>query len=257
MNVSAPRFIGLDLAWSARNPSGLAVVDATGNVLEATVATLDDAALLAWVRERLAGTTVIGIDMPTIVRNASGIRACERALAVDFRAAHAAPHPANLRRFPDGGRARRLLDALAADGIAEDLAMAPRAVGRFAFEVFPHPALVRLFELPSIFRYKKKTRPWPLVLAEWARYRAALGSLEDAVPPLVLPSAFPTAATQRGYKRFDDLLDGVTCAYVASYLWHHGTALPATRIYGDLVQGYIAVPVRSVREARRAGTTSV
>ena len=256
MSSSEVRFIGLDLAWSAKNPSGLAVVDGDGSVVEATVDVLDDGALLAWVRDRLAATTVIGIDMPTIVRNASGVRPCERELAADFRSAHAAPHPANLGRFPDGGRARRLLDGLAADGVTEDLAMPAFASGRFAFEVFPHPALVALFALPTIFKYKKKARPWADVLAEWERYRAALGSLEAAEPPLRLPHGFPARATQRGYKRFDDLLDGITCAYVASYLWHRGTRLPATRIYGDLAAGYIAVPASRVREAGREGTSS-
>ncbi len=239
-------FLGLDLAWSDRNPSGVAALDDRGRVVDARADLGGDADLLAWVRSHLCATTVIGIDMPTVVPNDAGMRRCERELARDFRRHHAGPHPANRRRFPDGGRARALLDALAADGVVENLTLAPRTRGRFAFEVFPHPSLVRLFDLPTIFRYKKKSRAWPGVLAEWSRYRAALASLERAEPPLYLGDAVPAVAAARGYKRFDDLLDAVTCAYVASFLWRFGTAPPHARVYGDLRDGYIAIPDRAV-----------
>ncbi|GAC1523000.1 MAG: DUF429 domain-containing protein [Vulcanimicrobiaceae bacterium] len=241
-----PSFLGLDLAWSPRNPSGAAFLDARGVVTDARGDLGGDDAVVAWVRSTRA-TTVIGIDMPTIVRNAAGIRPCERELAADFRQYHAAPHPANLGRFPDGGRARKILDRLAADDVVETLDLAPQTLGRYAFEVFPHPAHVRLFDRASIFRYKKKQRAWPLVLAAWADYRATLQRLAVADPPLVLGDDIPVAVEARGYKRWDDVLDGITCAYVASYLWRWGTRLPHTRIYGDLETGYIAVPNRSVR----------
>ncbi len=210
------------------------------------------------MRAHLAETSVLGLDMPTIVPNEAGMRRCERELARDFRAYHAAPHPSNRLRFPDGGRARALLDALAADRVIERPGLAPQTCGRFAFEVFPHPSLVRLFELPAIFRFKKKSRPWPEVLSEWLRYRTALGDLENAVPPLVLGASVPHTAEIRHYKRFDDLLDAITCAYVASYLWHWGTASPYARVYGDLAEGYIAIPDGPVirRPSDREGTTS-
>ncbi len=209
------------------------------------------------MRSHLAETSVIGLDMPTIVPNPTGMRRCERELAHDFRAYHAAPHPSNQSRFPDGGRARSLLDALATDRVTERLDLGPQTPGRFAFEVFPHPSLVRLFSLPAIFRYKKKSRPWPEVLAEWTRYRTALESLENAVPPLVLGGSVPRAAEIRHYKRFDDLLDAVTCAYVASYLWHWGTASPYARVYGTIAEGYIAIPDGPMirRPSDREGTT--
>ncbi len=229
------------------------MLDERGHVLEARADLGDDADILRFVRAHLAPVAVIGIDMPTIVPNETGMRRCERELARDFRAYHAGPHPANRKRFPDGGRAAALLAALAGDGVRERLDLSPRAAGRFAFEVFPHPSLVRLFELPRIFRYKKKARPWPDVLAEWARYRAALATLARADPPLHLGNAVPAMAEQRGYKRFDDLIDAVTCAYVASFLWRWGTAAPYARVYGNLSDGYIAIPDRALIVSERNG----
>ena len=111
---------------------------------------------------------------------------------------------------------------------------------------------MRLFELPRIFKYKKKVgRSWEAVLAEWSRYRRALDELGSAVPPLVLdPTVVPYAVKPRGYKRWDDTLDAITCAYVASYVWNWGMTSPEVRVYGDLTSGYIVVPSGSyvVRE---------
>ncbi|GAC1536536.1 MAG: DUF429 domain-containing protein [Candidatus Velthaea sp.] len=240
-----PRFLGLDLAWSDRNPSGCAALDGAGRLLDVRADLRTDAQVLDWIRTWIGDRGILGIDMPTIVRNASGIRPCERELAAVFRRHHAAPHPANLRRFPDGGRARRLIDALAPLGVVETLdvvASDPRIV---ALEIFPHPAHVRLFALPHVFRYKKKNRPWPSVLAEWSRYRRALAGLAHADPPLVLDERIPEAVPARRYKRWDDSLDAVSCAYVASFVWRWGIAAPHVRVFGDLTDGYIVVPDRA------------
>jgi predicted RNase H-like nuclease len=245
--------LGLDLAWSERNPSGAALLDEAGYLVDVRADLRDDAAILGWVRAGLGSCGVIGIDMPTIVRNPAGMRPCERELGAVFRRAHAAPHPANLRRFPDGGRARRLIDGLRPAGVVEALDVCARDGRNVALEIFPHPAHIRLFGLSAIFRYKKKQRPWPGVLAEWSRYRAALATLAAADPPLLLDDTIPHAVSARGYKRWDDTLDAITCAYVAAFIWRWGIGPPHVRIFGDLDDGYIVVPDR-VWEAREPGT---
>jgi predicted RNase H-like nuclease len=246
--MSGARLLGLDLAWSARNPSGVAAIDAAGRLLDARADLRSDAELLDWVRAWRGERGVIGIDMPTIVRNAAGSRACEKQLAAEFARHHAAPHPANLGRppFADGGRARRLIDALAPDGVVEALDVAPNDPRTIALEVFPHPAHIRLFGREQIFRYKKKARPWPAVLDEWAAYRAALASLATADPPLRLDARIPERVTSTRYKRWDDTLDAISCAYVASFVHRWGSAEPHVRIFGDLAEGYIVVPNRAV-----------
>jgi predicted RNase H-like nuclease len=248
-----PRFLGLDLAWSERNPSGVAARDENSVLLDVRADVRGDDAVLEWVRAQLGSCGVLGIDMPTIVRNPTGIRRCERELGAVFRHAHAAPHPANLRRFPDGGRARRIIDALSADGVTESLDVRPRDPRTVALEIFPHPAHVRLFGLDRIFAYKKKARDWPAVLSEWSRYRAALATLATADPPLQLGPAIPAAVTLRGYKRWDDTLDAITCAYVAAFVWRWGIGAPHVRVFGDLEDGYIVIP-DCVWKAREPGT---
>ena len=42
------------------------------------------------------------------------------------------------------------------------------------------------------------------------------------------------------YKQFDDLLDGIFCAYLAYYFWHWGS--DRTWVIGDLETGSVTVP---------------
>src|ERR1700694_5996139 len=241
-----PHFLGLDLAWSDRNPSGLAAIDAAGAILDVRADLRSDEEVLTWIRAWRGSCGVIGIDMPTIVPNASGARRAENELRADFGRFGAGPHPANRARFPDGGRAARFIAELRAEGVVETTAIAPRDERTIAVEVFPHPAHVRLFDLPRIFKYKKKARAWPAVLPEWGRYRRALERLPRADPPLVLDERIPAQVGMRGYKRWDDTLDALSCAYIASFLWRWGSAPPHARVFGDLTDGYIIVPDRAV-----------
>jgi predicted RNase H-like nuclease len=256
--MNGARLLGLDLAWSKKNPSGVAAIDAAGTLLDVRADLRSDDEILAWVRAWRGERGVIGIDMPTIVRNATGSRDCEKQLATAFARHHAAPHPANLARplFRAGGRARHVIDALAADDVVEDTEIAPNDARTIAIEVFPHPAHIRLFGLPTVFKYKKKSRDWDDVLPEWERYRAALASLHAADPPLHLDERIPVRVTKLRYKQWDDTLDAITCAYIASFVHRWGSNGPHVRVFGDLGEGYIVVPDRSPFDAAAPGVPS-
>ncbi len=144
-------FVGIDLAWGERNPSGLAVLDG-----EARLLTTDAVRTDAEIEDRLApyveGGCVVGIDAPIVVRNPTGSRPAEQALNADFARFHAGAHPSNTGKpeFADGTRAARLAKRLQLD-------VDPRSGrDRRAIEVYPHPATVVLFGLDRILRYKAK-----------------------------------------------------------------------------------------------------
>ena len=239
-----PRFLGLDPAWVDTNPSGLAVLDANGRLLEVSADLRGDADVLAWIEKNVGACGAVAIDMPTIVRNAMGQRDCERSLRRDFHRHDAGPYPANLglAPFADGGRASRLIDGLD-ERVFHTTDVAARDPRTVAFETYPHAAAVRLFELAAIKRYKKKGRPWDLVLSEWAAYRRLLDGLRDADPPLLLDEGLlPRSVSKERYKRWDDAIDAVVCAYVAAYVWTHGTQSPRVSVYGDMQGGHIVIP---------------
>lgn len=252
-----PRFLGLDLAWVPTNRTGLAVLDETGRLLDVRSDLRGDDDVLAWIVENLGDCGAVAIDMPTIVRNPTGQRDCERELGKDFRHHHAAPYPANLglAPFAGGGRASRLIARLD-ERVVHTTAIAAADPRTVAFETYPHAAAVRLFGLDTILKYKKKQRPWPRVLSEWAKYRALLESLRDADPPLLIDEKLlPRSVGQAGYKRRDDAIDAVLCAYVAAFVWTHGTRSPAVRVYGG-DDGHIIIPAGPLVKRTPGGYTT-
>ena len=66
-------FVGLDLAWGQRKPTGVAVVDDTGKLLLATAVT-DDASIRGILEPYTEGDCLVSIDAPLIVTNPTGQR---------------------------------------------------------------------------------------------------------------------------------------------------------------------------------------
>jgi predicted RNase H-like nuclease len=241
--------IGLDLAWSMRNPSGGAVL--VGGILRDARADLgNDEQIVEWIGAQLSPgcAAVIAIDAPLRVPNQTGLRACERELGAQWRVYQAGPYPANRKNLAANGvvRGEALVEALAAHfGFVEAAPILAQAGGRFVCEVFPHPAHISLFGLPRILKYKiKRSGQYEAYWQEYTRYQALLAGLSSADPPLQGAEALLStpAAGLRGkkLKQLEDQLDALTCAYVASYLWRHGCA--GARVYGTVAEGHIVVP---------------
>ncbi|NYG54996.1 DUF429 domain-containing protein [Nocardioides perillae] len=264
-------FVGIDLAWGERAPSGLAVLDEHGRLLHVSAATTDDTVVAA-LEPFTRGDCLVAVDAPLIVVNETGNRPCEAELNRDFRAYEAGAHPANrgkpeFRETPRGARLAARL-GLDIDPVS--------ASGRRAIEVYPHPATVALFDLPRTLKYKAKPgRALADLRAELLRLVELLESLETAATPLHLRHAGPwhalrdevaTAATKAALRRTEDQVDAVVCAYVALF----ATRRPLeTTIYGDGATGYIVTPTlpallppvvaeeRAAAEARAAAPARV
>jgi predicted RNase H-like nuclease len=228
-----------------RGTTGLAVVDDTGLLLDVSTRRTDDE-ILDWLRRWTDGPCVVAFDAPVIVVNPSGNRGCERLMARYFGRFHAYCHSANTANpsFAGGPRALRLADALGLDVDPHSSA------ARRALEVYPHPALVALFDLPRVIQYKAKPgRDLEHLRSEMQRLIDGLESLADASPPLLLKdnpdwqhirTAVRNATRKVDLKRVEDAIDGVVCAYIAAY----ATAQPdRVRVLGDGLTGYILTPV--------------
>ncbi len=82
------------------------------------------------------------------------------------------------------------------------------------------------------------------VHSEWEIYRARLRSLECREPALKFSDEVRSQigidiTGYRGavYKQFDDLLDGILCAYLAYYYWCWGEE--GSWVVGDMATGYV------------------
>jgi predicted RNase H-like nuclease/ppGpp synthetase/RelA/SpoT-type nucleotidyltranferase len=238
-------FVGVDLAWGDRRPTGLAVLDETGRLVHVSAARSDEE-IVDVLKPYVADACLVAVDAPLIVRNATGNRPAEAALNRDFARFDAGAHPANtskpeLRDTPRGARLSGLLG----------LDMNPRSRRRRrAIEVYPHPATVALFRLGRTLKYKDKAG------RDLATLRAALGTLTGLVdglrsadPPLLvdgdrsgwaqLVDAVGDATRKSELRVVEDQVDAVVCAYVALF----ATRRPeATVTYGDVETGYIVTP---------------
>jgi predicted RNase H-like nuclease len=250
------RFVGVDLAWSDRNPTGIAVLegDQLGARLTVEPWTVRgvDAVAEAVGAACPDGPAFVAVDAPLWVPNATGRRPCEAELGRDFARFHAGAHPANRTRLTgwDGSVAGERLVALLRERYR--LAADPnplldsRSGRRLVFEAFPHPAMVVLFGLSKRLLYKKGDAAQRREgLARLRRF--VLAVLGGGAPPL-LPSetlsSFCGAELDglRGaaLKDYEDRLDAVVCAYIALYYWTWGGS--RCRMYGNLADGHIIVP---------------
>ncbi|GAA0975232.1 DUF429 domain-containing protein [Nocardioides aquaticus] len=229
-------FVGVDLAWGEKSPTGLAVLDADARLLHVSTVRTDDE-----VAEALApyveGPCLVGIDAPIVVVNPTGSRPAEQALGRDFRRFEAGAHPANTGKpeFADGTRAARVSKRLGLD-------VNPRSRrARRAIEVYPHAASVALFGLAKTLKYKAKPgRDLDLLRRELL---LLVGHVETVVTVdeawTTLRGQVETATRKSQLRVVEDQVDAVLCAYVAWFAEHHPTR---TTTYGDLETGTIVTP---------------
>lgn len=237
-------YVGIDLAWGERKPTGVAVLDESGRLVALGAVRTDDeieAALGDYVR----GECLVAIDAPLVVTNPTGNRPAEAALNRDFARFQAGAHPSNTGKAEFAGvpRAARLAARL---GLDFDPAS---TVTRRAIEVYPHPATVALFGLPVTLKYKNKTgRTVQTLRAELTRLLDYLEGLSQAHPRLLLSESAPwrelvatvAAASRKSELRVaEDQVDAVVCAYVAAYADQRPDDVTT---YGDFAEGYIVTP---------------
>ncbi|MFC4452719.1 DUF429 domain-containing protein [Deinococcus sonorensis] len=249
------QYIGLDLAWSSKNPTGAAVLsgDRTGAVLTETRLLGSDDEVLDFVAAQApAGPCLIAVDAPLAVPNLTAQRPGELALARVFGGYQAGAHPANrehLTRY-NGGQIRGevLVERLARLGFVHDPAQVQQDEPRAVVEVYPHPAMVALFGLTRTLKYKRKRQELARMHEDWATYHTHLARLDRAEPPLSglepLLAHDPAALKGRQLKNHEDQVDAVMCAYIALYAHRFPERC---ELFGTLDAGYILTPTLKER----------
>lgn len=165
-----------------------------------------------------------------------------------FAAYHAVPYPSNrnlFQRLYGGIRGEQISKMLEMKGFQHSPYIKKFEESKKFFEVFPHSAMVVIFKLKEILKYKpKKNRPYNLRWQEFETYQSCLKSLETREPSLILPHDIINTNVRvlkgKALKRYEDLLDAIFCAYIAYYYWYE---LGTCSVIGDLKDGYIVTPV--------------
>ena len=245
-----PTFIGLDLAWTTKNESGICSLegDSRDNLrctrLEAAVC---DTASLAHEVAAVDGPVVATIDAPLLYTPKRWVEPEIGRRFGRYKASAHSSHAAVNRGYTAG---IDLGKALEARGFTLDPGplLGGRRPEQVAVEVYPHPIHVRLFGLDERLPYKrKKGRNVAFIRHALQQYQAHTEALIKHEAPRVLENAdvlcaldSETAQNARGraLKRLDDTLDGLTCALAAWLIWKQPERWETI---GDL-NGYIVVP---------------
>jgi len=247
------KFLGIDLGWTS-GASGLCCLEWSGGCLylldlDRQQATTD---ILNWIDKWASPTepAMIAVDAPTLIPNLTGMRLPDKLTHKHFGRYHAGCYPANLGR-PFAQRTVEFGLSLEARGFTHAPLITPQALGRFQIEVFPHPAIVHLFSLERILKYKKGSlaerrleliRLHHYILNILPTLEPTLNLSSSSVRPPRLYGSFPSEipATGAALKAVEDQLDSLICAYVAAHWWYWG--IERNWVLGDTATGYIVVP---------------
>ncbi|MBW4612792.1 MAG: DUF429 domain-containing protein [Desmonostoc vinosum HA7617-LM4] len=244
------KFLGIDLGWKSQ-PSGLCCLELIDGQLQLLDLDRQEfiADILTWIDKCVQPDepAIIAVDAPTLIPNATGSRLPDKLTHKHFGKYHAGCYPAN-QNLPFAERTINFGLELESRGFAHAPTIEPQKPGRYQIEVFPHPAIVHLFGLERILKYKKgRLNERRLELSKLYNY--ILDILPTYQPPLRsvrLCGSFPCEIPTTGatLKAAEDKLDSLICAYVAAYWWYWGEQ--RNLVLGDRTTGYIVVPQRIV-----------
>jgi predicted RNase H-like nuclease len=218
------KFLGIDLGWSS-GASGLCCLDWQQDKLEvlSLEQRLDLTDILDWIDGWLPPGTpgMIAVDAPTVIPNLTGMRLCDRLAHRYFGRYHAGCYPAN-QGLGFAARTVEFGQLLNWRGFTHAPVLAAQQPGRYQIEVFPHAAMIYLFQLEQIIKYKKGR------LCDRQTGLKQLGEcmltylpvLEPAVSNLEL-AEIPT--TGIALKALEDCWDALICAYVGAHWWYWGS----------------------------------
>ena len=238
--------IGVDLAWGEKMHDGVCFVelDGVGGRVVGFGYPQGDRDLMKLIREtsRNYQTVFVTVDAPIVCPNRTGTRPVDRLTHRMFHRQHAACHPANLMRCPRPPRVARLLQRKGFRVGWEN-----RVGGRWVAEVYPHPAMVRMFGLPRIIKYKKGS-----VAERRKEFRRLQGLMRRLMrrsfPKLRLGKEATDLLRQRWSKPVEDRTDALFCALIGMWHWMHRGK--RSEVIGDRKTGFILLPEeRAARES--------
>jgi len=244
-------FVGIDLAWSNNNTSGIAVIEGNkraGNPISSAIV-LSNEEIINYVNKYVQDkNALIAIDAPLIVPNLEGRRIAEEITGKLFRKYDAGAHPANRKRlssFTGSIRGEEISRELEKNNFIHSPFLKKFEESRKFFEVYPHPSMVVLFKLNKILQYKAKPkRDYKFRYEAFKNYIKYLKNLKNKKPKLIIPEELfkKDISKMKGQKlkNYEDRLDAIFCSYIAYYSW----VFPENcAVLGNIKQGHILTSV--------------
>lgn len=260
-------YIGFDSAWTdnPKAPGAIAAVLLRGDRVVAwrPPQLVSFAGALAFIRDAhsLTGMTLVALDQPTVVANATSMRPVERAAASLISWLGGGVQPSNTGRVGMFCAASPVWGFLSALDAVQNPEAARNAVdGLYLVEVFPALALASLrldfFGRLASPRYNPARRK-TFKLADWARVADTAALEADRFGCSEMAQWCREAgALPRPAKADQDRLDAVLCVLIA-LRWRRRPR-EESMLLGDLASGYMVLPVSpEVRERLRGAAKRV
>jgi len=238
--------IGVDLAWGEKKHDGVCFLEWNGRVgsVLGYGYPQGDHELMKLIRERGQGfrSVFVTVDAPIVCPNQTGTRPVDRLTHRLFHREHAACHPANSTKCPRPPRLARLMRKA-----GFQVGWVPQKGRKTVAEVYPHPAMVRMFGLSRIVKYKK---------GRVAERRREFRRLQDLLcrclkkkfPWLAIGVQTKSLLTQKWSKAVEDQTDALFCALIGLWHWRHQGR--KSEVIGDLKTGFILLPEKNRKEDR-------
>jgi predicted RNase H-like nuclease len=250
-------YVGFDSAWTdnPKAPGALCAIRFEENgvvrFFPPRPASFTQALSVIQELHAASAVTILALDQPTLVPNATGMRPVERVAASLISLLGGGVQPANRSRLGMFCDASPIWPFLRSLNAIEDPELARVAdAGLFLMEVFPALALAslddRFFGRLSAPRYnpeRKKTYHE----ADWGHVAEAAAVEADALGCNELAAWCRQTAQRQPRKADQDMLDSALCVLIA-LRWRRRPRNESL-LLGDMMTGYMVVPAsRAVRE---------
>ena len=242
-------FIGIDLAWTYKNESGICVISESGEVKFLDAGIYTNGEILEIIRNYSEDDMCIAIDAPLIVNNETGSRGAEGALM------RAKIHGHRLSAFNSNRsyfmkvfgdiRGETLMKMV--QGEFPDTEVGFTESKSNIIETFPTGICCGLF--PEIYPVKYKRKPkvlfdetcrqMEILLKRLGRIETVEGHVTELSSKLALDMS---SLTRKEHKHIEDKIDAFLCAY-GMYSIYHGRAEGV--MFGNTEDGFMVVPVKN------------
>lgn len=243
------KFIGIDLAWTYKKETGICVLDETGEVQTLESKIFSNQELLHRIDQYAHETLAVAVDAPLVVKNETGSREAERALMKSRIHGHRLFAFMASRRFLINNfgeiRGEKLAEEILSGFSRMDFRISLESGKSTIMESFPTGICLGLFPDIAPVKYKRKSKiPYEETKNQMERLLDRLKELEYQGTVKGLSSKLFSKGfelNKKNHKPMEDKVDAFLCAY-GLFAVFHGTAEP--RIFGDIQEGFIMIPVR-------------
>lgn len=247
-------FIGIDLAWTYKNESGICVIDDSGKILLSESNVFSDEAIVEIVKQYSYEGAIVAIDAPLIVNNHTGSRSADRAIMSEkINGRNLSVYTCNrdyMIKTYGSIRGEKLVSHIMQ--AVPDFVLTPNISDKShcIIETFPTGICLGLFPDDYPIKYKIKSKiPFETTQSEMVRMVRVLKTISNLTPSLInFEDYFEVgrimSLSKKDFKSFEDRVDALLCAYAAYWL-----KSKSGKVFGDALEGFIVLPINNRTES--------